>query len=176
MTITLSIQNGFRLVQAPSGKKQQNQVRIVSIQKDVDNYNQNEKLEPEDNILDQKESVADIQNDETLKYRGLNRDVAQGNMQAVQKAVMDGNAKFHENPVHLAKQFNNHELAEWLEKNYINSDELIENGEIRKLIEAICDNIPLYGKWSPTNYAAKCGQFYLVNWLMTANKMDIKVY
>lgn len=58
---------------------------------------------------------------------------------------------------------------------FVNSDQLIEEGKIQELIDAILNDVELRGKWQPVNYAAKCGQFYLVNWLVLEHKTDLHV-
>ena len=58
---------------------------------------------------------------------------------------------------------------------YVNSDQLVEDGNIYELMEAITNNVELRGKWQPVNYAAKCGQYDMVNWLMMTENTDLRV-
>lgn len=58
----------------------------------------------------------------------------------------------------------------------VNADKLIEEGRVQELIEAIMSDVEIQCQWEPVNYAARCGQFELVNWLMMNDLTDIKSY
>lgn len=58
----------------------------------------------------------------------------------------------------------------------VNADKLIREGRVQELIEAIMSDAEIQCQWEPVNYAARCGQFELVNWLMVNNLTDIKSY
>jgi hypothetical protein len=138
-------------------KKKPTKINVVNLQPEVDRWENTPKhVEP-------------------VKYTAIPQPQPPG-PQPLQKSAEPDPPEKRDDNIHQMEEVDE-PYGHILEKQpeYVNSDRLIENGEIEKLIDAITRNIPLHGRWQPINYAAKCGQFYLVNWLMASNMTDLKV-